>query len=116
MIEALVAKFGEALILWLISGGAEKAAKGEIVLPEGLDISDIHRVRDAIPDPLPNIVLNEKFDALIAKRKQALAAAAEMKPIFPTEDPTDAAAEDKAEQEALDAPFGGILKQPVKPE
>lgn len=60
------------LLVYLVKAGADAFASGKVALPEGLDIGDVHRVRDVIPDPLPTTIVRAKIRADIAAAEAEL--------------------------------------------
>lgn len=98
VLVALVEKYGVELVLWLIDAGVTAAEGGHVELPEGISIGDAQKVRDLLPDPLPQVVVLDALRRDRAAREKALAAAAEA---------------DAAIDEAIE-PFGGILKPKIE--
>lgn len=82
----LAADVGPVVLGELIKVGADYLLKGHPVASP-IDIGAARKVRDLMPDPIPNDALDDEIDAEIARREKALA-------------------------DAATKPFGGILADP----
>lgn len=92
-LASLAEQAGPAVIAGLIKAGAEYVLSGHPVA-SAVSLGDARKVRDLMPDPIPNDALDDEIDAEIARREKALADAA-TKPfggiLADTDPPPDAA-------------------------
>lgn len=86
--QDLVRELGPVLIGHLVKAGADAVTMGKMPSLDAFAIEGARKVRDILPDPLPNVAVIDRARAEIARREATMRAEADVVATYVAENPS----------------------------